>query len=355
MRVREPRGFTLIELLVVIAIIAVLIALLLPAVQAAREAARRSQCINNLKQLGLAMHNYHSTHDNFPLGASQGRFNAADPAPATWGNWGPQALLLNYMEAGPLYNAINFNFTSDNGEAAYINSTVFNARIASYLCPSDGKAGSANINSYAGSIGTSVWRDGAEDTIATVSKTTGIFAEYASNGLRDCLDGSSNTIAFGEMLVGDLRDTKQPWRASPMNVAMDSITFTNNGLLDASAQRAAVLTAIQACTTVFQAGTPLSPARGKRWGWGSPGIGLFNTIVPPSSTQHPWGACRTNCDGGCNADRSAFANATSNHPGGCNFLMADGSVHFLKSSINMSTYWALGTKENSEVISSDSY
>jgi len=355
MRLRERRGFTLIELLVVIAIIAVLIALLLPAVQAAREAARRAQCTNNLKQIGLALHNYHSTNDSFPLGASQGRFNASDASPATWGNWGPQALLLNYMEGGPLYNAINFSFTADNGQAAVINSTVFNARVASYLCPSDGIAGVTNIDNYAGSIGTSVWRDSAEDTIATGSKTTGIFAEYASGGIRDCLDGSSNTIAFGELLVGDQRDTRQKWRSSPMNVSMPSITFTNNGLFDASSQQAGVVTALQACTATFNAGTPTSPGRGKRWGWGSPGMGLFNTIAPPNSTQYPWAACRTNCDGGCNADRSAFANATSNHPGGCNFLLADGSVRFLKSSINMNTYWALGTKANGEVISADSF
>jgi prepilin-type N-terminal cleavage/methylation domain-containing protein/prepilin-type processing-associated H-X9-DG protein len=354
MSLRERRGFTLIELLVVISIIAVLIALLLPAVQSAREAARRAQCTNNLKQIGLAMHNYHSTHDNFPLGCSQGRFNVTDANPATWGNWSPQALMLNYMEAAPLYNAINFNFTGDNGQAAYVNSTVWNTRVSSYLCPSDGLAGVTNINSYAGSIGTSVWRNNAEDNKATVSRTTGVFAEYASSGVRDCTDGTSNTIAYGEALVGEQRDQLNRWRSSPMGVSLPSITFTSNGLYDASSQQAGVLTALQVCTKRFEAKVS-SPARGKRWGWGSPGIGLFNTIAPPNSTQYPWAACRDNCDGGCNADRAAFANATSAHPGGCNFLLADGSVKFIKSSINMTTYWALGTKGNGEVISADSF
>src|SRR4051794_36397546 len=103
---RTRRGFTLIELLVVIAIIAVLIALLLPAVQAAREAARRSQCINNMKQIGLGLHNYHSSNDTFPMGGSKGMrcMGCYDP----WESWSAQGCMLSYLEQQPLYNAINF-------------------------------------------------------------------------------------------------------------------------------------------------------------------------------------------------------------------------------------------------------
>ena len=111
MKTRERRGFTLIELLVVIAIIAVLIALLLPAVQAAREAARRAQCSNNLKQIGLAMHNYHSSNDKFPQGMSQSAFalNYAGGY-SGWGEWSAQAEMLPYLEQAPVYSAINFCF-----------------------------------------------------------------------------------------------------------------------------------------------------------------------------------------------------------------------------------------------------
>src|SRR5215216_5059201 len=118
------RGFTLIELLVVIAIIAVLIALLLPAVQAAREAARRAQCVNNLKQIGLALHNYHQTANSFPMGMSL----AYDPNNGVyqdWTDWSAHALLLPYLEQTPLYNAANFSWACcfDSPQADLINST----------------------------------------------------------------------------------------------------------------------------------------------------------------------------------------------------------------------------------------
>ena len=155
------RGFTLIELLVVIAIIAVLIALLLPAVQSAREAARRAQCTNNLKQIGLALHNYHTSNDVFPLGTS---FNPVDTAndPGVWASWSAQALMLGYLEQTPLYNAINFNWgplatgTTTSDGTGGINTTATHTLITSFVCPSDPYCGGGqqNINDYASCFGT---------------------------------------------------------------------------------------------------------------------------------------------------------------------------------------------------------
>jgi prepilin-type N-terminal cleavage/methylation domain-containing protein len=125
MKSHTRRGFTLIELLVVIAIIAVLIALLLPAVQSAREAARRSQCTNNLKQIGLGMHNYHSTHGSFPLGGTTAPNDAyGPPYGVVWGTWGANSLMLGYLEQRSLYNAANFNWPTVMGSGWPINYTV---------------------------------------------------------------------------------------------------------------------------------------------------------------------------------------------------------------------------------------
>src|SRR5438309_6333244 len=134
---KARRGFTLIELLVVIAIIAVLIALLLPAVQSAREAARRIQCVNNLKQIGLGMHNYHSANNAFPLSdtvAWCGYGYNSD-----WGAWSAHALLLGYMEGQPIYNNCNFNWVAYFSQGFKINLTVTNTIVNSFICPSDGE------------------------------------------------------------------------------------------------------------------------------------------------------------------------------------------------------------------------
>src|SRR5271165_6477704 len=143
---RNRRGFTLIELLVVIAIIAVLIALLLPAVQSAREAARRIQCTNNLKQIGLAMHNYHTANNTFPQGVSAS-FNTAPYGPCiAWSGWSAQALMLGYMEGNTIYNACNFNIDPFSSPVSpLINGTAVYTKIAAFLCPSDGNAGNGGV------------------------------------------------------------------------------------------------------------------------------------------------------------------------------------------------------------------
>ncbi|MDR3622227.1 MAG: DUF1559 domain-containing protein [Paludisphaera borealis] len=370
MRIR--RGFTLIELLVVIAIIAVLIALLLPAVQSAREAARRIQCTNNLKQLALGLHNYLSATGAFPPGidTTVGYPGSASPGQlATWTAWSAQALLLSYVEQTPLYNAANFNWNCcyDSPQADAINSTVYLSRIAAFLCPSDGVAGVQNINNYYGSIGDSTQQYPGD------GNTTGIFRLYnnlnqtASVTIAGLTDGSSNTIAFGEGLVGDYGKLNN-YRGNGMSGA-NQIAAAE--VLDARSAPAAVVQELQACNTFWNntaqitsqcAGGPigcdgsgLKQYLGQTWALGERGYTLFNTVVPPNSKQYPWHSCRTSACFDCAMEGSSYINASSNHPGGANFAMSDGSVRFIKDSVDMMTYQALGTRSGGEVISADAY
>ncbi len=351
-QIRGANGFTLIELLVVIAIIAVLIALLLPAVQAVREAARRAQCVNNLKQMGLALNNYHSTYDSYPLGTI-----LALTSPGVYGgnHWSSQAQVLGFMEQSAIYNAANFIFGPIGNLSSQINATVVNATINAFNCPSDGGTsiflpqGSVN---YVGSTGTT--------TIPTAQITTGLFGTDQTSHtamvvkISMVLDGTSNTIAFGEALVGQKTKSHNWLRNSIYGVSLPASCQVQ----DAWSASAAVIQCLQSCDAKEMAeqqsaSNPVGNNRGNSWAIGNNGISMFNTIVPPNTQQYHWGNCHTG--GGAAAGNSNFANSCSNHPGGANFGFADGSVHFLKDSINIKTFWALGTRADAEVISGDSY
>ncbi|WP_165248811.1 DUF1559 domain-containing protein [Paludisphaera soli] len=356
------RGFTLIELLVVIAIIAVLIALLLPAVQSAREAARRAQCTNNLKQIGLAMHNYHSTHGAFPLGDSlqpQG-FPTGVGDHAVWNSFSAQALMLGYMEQGPLYNAINFSWAP----ADSLNNTVYLTRINSYLCPSDANAGRVNINSYAASYGTTTsgmfqWTDQAGHlNFQRAGHSSGLFTVGLAYGVADATDGTSNTIAYSEILVGRqgrFYDNVTPPQRYRGNMLMASTATGGDGLVYASQNVPAVLANIAACKAEFltpAADGKISDFRGWRWAHGNPAFSMFNTVLVPNDT---FGGCRNGGNPDYWPDSSFVVGASGAHPGGVNTLMGDGSARFVKSSVSQQTWWALGTRDGAEVLSSDSY
>ena len=370
---RPVRGFTLIELLVVIAIIAVLIALLLPAVQSAREAARRSQCTNNIKQLGLGVHNYHTANNSFPPGAVNNARSAPGNINTDWAQWSAQAMLLPFVEQTALYNAANFSwgYNPYGDPCTRINSTVANTVIASFLCPSDPNAGSSKVgggqtsgsganNSYYGSIGTTTdnmnyGNSDAAMVTATMTKTgcTGLFPYFMSYGVADCTDGTSNTIAFSEALGQNSQiptyrgnSTRGVGDSSPTSYVYDASTIQNNGLTQF----------LQNCYTSFKNGTnPMGQQqKGLTWAYGAKGFTLFNTVQNPNDKQYPFGSCQMGCDG-CGINVANTIGAQSQHPGGVNVAMADGSVKFIKDTIARRTWFALGTRAGGEVISSDSY
>ncbi len=354
------RAFTLIELLVVIAIIAVLIALLLPAVQAAREAARRAQCVNNLKQIGLALHNYHDVNGTFPMGSGSGYYTAYSYNSKHC--WSIHAAILPQLGETPLYNAINFNWgTADSaGTAAYsANSTAITTQVKTFLCPSDPNAtqveaagtGTAN-NCYYGSTGTTtdflLSFGSGTPSLATVP-TTGLFAFQQSKGINRITDGTSNTVAFAESTVGSANAVK-----GQKLVGMVGVTSVPKAALQTNAfdNPTGVNAGIAGCNTAWGSnGTyGVDKQRGDAWATGGLAYTLFNTVASPNSSNDAWAYCSLPGSG----TTANFSNSDSYHSGGVNVLLADGHVQFTKDSVNQRTWWSLGTISGGEVISSDS-
>jgi prepilin-type N-terminal cleavage/methylation domain-containing protein/prepilin-type processing-associated H-X9-DG protein len=331
-------GFTLIELLVVMAIISVLIALLLPAVQAAREAARRIQCTNNLKQIGLAMHNYESIAGAFPLIGV-----IAPGTPNPWVGWSGQARILPVLEQGPMFNAINFALPYTMPE----NYTVASQAISVFLCPSEinNQPTPASpffktpkgITSYGLNVGDwFVYQTGGP-------ATRGAFSPNISRRFTSFTDGTSNTmlateskvrqpcyLCFGPLSLINNPNMVPPPTADPFTVAPEyggtcgAVAQSHTSWVDGNAQETGITTAWPPNKTIL----------------GMMGEGDLDLTGAPFFDGGPTFAAIT---------------ARSFHPGGVNMLRADGGVAFVKSSIAGATWRALGTIAGGEVISADQY
>jgi prepilin-type processing-associated H-X9-DG protein len=234
----------------------------------------------------------------------------------------------------------------------YVNSTVIVTQVKGYLCPSDPNAGAgySSSNSYDASIGTTTYLTNVSASVVSLADhpTTGLFAYQLVYGLRDCLDGTSNTVAFCESTVGS-----SALQAKQKNVGIIGVSGIPAAALlyDASTNPAQTLAGLAACDTAWAKGTgTVSAIRGLIWAYGDMGHTMFNTVARPNSIDG-WTYCSNNASAGA----TTYSEADSYHSGGVNTLMADGSVKFIKSTINLATWWALGTRSNGEIVSGDSY
>ena len=343
------RGFTLIELLVVIAIIAVLIALLLPAVQAAREAARRISCTNNLKQIGLALHNYITATEVMP----PGRFNSHI---AGHGNcWGAYSQLAPYLEQSGIYNSFNFNLPPDTDVLQVANSTGFQAFLTTLLCPTDSAPELITLSGVQFATHNYPLNTGSGYSVLQnpltplVGAANGPFFENSRMTPASFTDGMSNTAAVSETVRSGPTST---YLTDPLNVFLVTGNNSTTGPpISSDADYAALCLSLPPNTTQFQA------TKGVRWHYGAPGHSLYNHLRPPNDKQPD---CRGGLPHSTRSDPlwswlSQNITTRSKHPGGVNTLMADGHCQFMKNSINVIVWQGLGSRNGGEVVSSDAY
>jgi prepilin-type N-terminal cleavage/methylation domain-containing protein/prepilin-type processing-associated H-X9-DG protein len=324
---RPRRGITLIEILVVVAIIGILVGMLLPAVQAAREAARRNQCLNNLKQLGLALANYEATLRVYPFGVGGGG------PPGFVPRWSSQSQLLLFHEQATIFHALNFAGLPwpHHPDFGVLNQTALSTRIATFLCPSDSdqiadRSEGLACNNYRACAGTLPYNLAADSPDGS-GRNDGAFWYQSAVRSSSLRDGSSTTAVFSERCLGNpLRpDAKGDYYLSAQTVA--------------------------ACARTDPTSTPRFVSSlewsGQRWADGNIFYSRYHHTIPPDGYS---------CNfGDRDDDGQAVVTASSRHSGGVNLLTADGSVRFVKDQVSQAIWKALGTVAGGEVVGNDQF
>ncbi len=334
------RGFTLVELLVVITIIGILIALLLPAVQAAREAARRGQCTNNLKQLALAMHNYHTAYNTFPRNG----WGGTDWGLASTLNYyriSANICILPYLEQQALYDRF-----AGSRDFMALYSGPAQESVAAFLCPSARRFSKGNVTSWTGPGTNYGWCSGSSVRTAFgggVTTFNGMFNLYAEVSIAEVRDGLSTTIMASELLSGDGDSTTATYPFDIFYPTGGDSPYTSvaNQHFPTEAELAAIGTACR---------TPAGERseNGSLWAWYAHSQSLLNTAAPPNWTYPSCGG--TCCPGGAHDWGYGIIPPRSMHPGGVNVAMGDASVRFIVNTVNTLTFQRLGHRADNEPV-----
>lgn len=331
----HSRGFTLIELLVVIAIIAVLIALLLPAVQQAREAARRTQCKNNLKQLALAMHNHHDVYQMFPR-------NYKQVGPNAWEALSANYFLLPYFEQNNLYQQGESNITN----WGWMYGNLMNTDLSIFHCPSSppGPKRGTHPSGWDGPGTNYAWSTGSSiETVWAGPRFNGIVAYQEDRKMGDVTDGLSNTILASEILSGSGQTGstgKYPY----------DFFYAGNGpftsVVDRDFPTQAELDAIG--NAAKNSPTGMRSNNGTMWAWYAAGQSTFTTAAPPNwRWPTAGGDC---CPGGAHDWGFGIVPPRSRHTGGVNVALGDGSVRFVSDNVNLLTFQRLGNADDGQPV-----